>query len=385
MVCAILGGGAAGLVCAVRIKQLAPQAEVTVLEKEQAPGRKLLATGNGRCNMTNRHAAFEDAAVQAIFAQNGVEKILAFFESLGLETVTDSEGRVYPMSLQASAVVQILTDAARRLGVRLCSGVRVKNIQKENDRFQIAAEEDSGKKSTLTADFAVVCCGGKAQKNLGSDGSGYALLQSFGHRITPLYPALVQLKSPNKSCRALKGQRRRCRVSAECGGKILKSEYGEVLFTDYGLSGIVIMDLSGVFARHEGEKNAAVLDLLPEMTEKEIAEHFKKFGSLIGLFGIQFDRVLQKAAGGDAEKLAHICKNWRLPVSGTLGFASAQITMGGAELNGFSGKLESKYTKNLFAAGEILNAQGPCGGWNLSWAFSSALTAAEEIADRTGR
>lgn len=385
MVCAILGGGAAGLVCAVRIKQLAPQVEVTVLEKEQAPGRKLLATGNGRCNMTNRHAAFEDAAVQAIFAQNGVEKILAFFESLGLKTVTDSEERVYPMSLQASAVVQILTDAAKRLGVRLCSGVRVKNIQKENDRFQITTEEDSGKKSTLTADFAVVCCGGKAQKNLGSDGSGYALLQSFGHRITPLYPALVQLKSPNKSCRALKGQRRRCRVSAECGGKILKSEYGEVLFTDYGLSGIVIMDLSGVFARHEGEKNAAVLDLLPEMTEKEIAEHFKKFGSLVGLFGIQFDRVLQKAAGGDAEKLARICKNWRLPVTGTLGFASAQITMGGAELNGFSGKLESKYTKNLFAAGEILNAQGPCGGWNLSWAFSSALTAAEEIADRTGR
>lgn len=382
MVCAIFGAGAAGLVCGIRIKQLAPQAEVIVIEKEHAPGRKLLATGNGRCNLSNRHAHFEDKQAQALFEQNGVENILAFFESLGLKTICDSEGRIYPMSMQAAAVVNILTSWCERLGIHLLTGTRVKAVQKKGKYFLIQTEDEAHKPATYKADFAVVCCGGKAQKNLGSDGSGYALLQNFGHHTTPLYPALVQLKSPNKSCRTLKGQRRKCLVKAECGGKYLAQEYGEVLFTDYGLSGIVTMDLSAVFALHEHEKNAAVLDLLPEMTEEEIAAHLQTFGNLIGLLGVQFDRVIQKAADGNALKAAHLCKNWRLPVSGTLGFAHAQITLGGARLEEFSPALESKYTNNLFAAGEILNVQGPCGGYNLSWAFSSALTAAEEIAGR---
>ena len=383
MVCAILGAGAAGLVCAIRLKQLAPQIQVILLEKEPSPGRKLLATGNGRCNLSNQHAQFADEAAQAIFEKNGVAKILAFFNSLGLETVTDAEGRIYPMAMQAAAVLQILTEAAKRLGVTLATGTCVKTMRKENGRFQIMTESDGAEAKKWMADFAVVCCGGKAQKNLGSDGSGYALLKAFGHHITPLYPALVQLRSPNKSCRALKGQRRKCLVSAECSGKVLKCEYGEVLFTDYGLSGIVIMDLSAVFARHSGEENAVVIDLLPDMPETRIARHFKEFGSLVGLLGVQLDRVMQKCGGQNAEKVAHICKNWRLPVTGTLGFDHAQITMGGADLCAFHHGLESKYEKNLFAAGEILNVQGPCGGFNLSWAFSSALTVAEEIAGRT--
>ena len=383
MVCAILGAGAAGLVCAIRLKQLAPQIQVILLEKEPSPGRKLLATGNGRCNLSNQHAQFADEAAQAIFEKNGVTSILAFFNSLGLETVTDAESRIYPMAMQAAAVLQILTEAAKRLGVTLATGTCVKAMRKESGRFQVTTESDDAEAKKWTADFAVVCCGGKAQKNLGSDGSGYALLKAFGHRITPLYPALVQLRSPNKSCRALKGQRRKCLVSAECSGKVLKCEYGEVLFTDYGLSGIVIMDLSAVFARHSGEENAVVIDLLPDMPEARIARHFKEFGSLVGLLGVQLDRVMQKCGGQNAEKVAHICKNWRLPVTGTLGFDHAQITMGGADLSAFHHGLESKYEKNLFAAGEILNVQGPCGGFNLSWAFSSALTVAEEIAGRT--
>lgn len=182
----IVGGGAAGLCCAIRLRQLDPALQVTVLERLEQPGKKLLATGNGRCNLTNMQAPHSRA-------------VLDFFASLGLMTRQEDLGRVYPYSLRAATVQNLLLDACRTLGVRLVTGCRVEKII---PGFTVQTD-----KGAFAGDKVVVACGGQAQPALGSDGSGYALLQDLGHSCTPLYPALVQLTSSSKYPRKLKGQR----------------------------------------------------------------------------------------------------------------------------------------------------------------------------------
>lgn len=384
MNCAIIGAGASGLVCAIKLKQLLPKSEIVLIEKEEIIGRKLLATGNGRCNLSNANAHYETTFAQNIFEKNDVLKTIDFFKSIGTETVKDSENRIYPLSLQASSVVKIFEKTIKKLHIKLLTCAKVKSISKdENNKYTLHISRENKNQTIKNFDFVVVSCGGQAQKNLGSDGSGYELLSQFGHTATELLPSLVQLKSSSKNCRALKGVRRKCIVSAECDKQIIKSEYGEVLFTDYGLSGIVIMNLSEVFAKHKGEKNVAVLDLVPTMTEEEIKEHIQKNGDLIGILGIKLSEIIEKQAEKDCGKMAKYCKSWRIIITGTLGFEHAQITCGGIKTSEFTENSESKLSENLFATGEVLDVQGPCGGYNLQWAFSSALTVAEEIAGRT--
>ncbi len=384
MNCAVIGAGASGIVCAIKLKQLLPNAEVVLIEKEEIIGRKLLATGNGRCNLSNKNICYETTFAQNIFEKNDVSKTLEFFKSIGIETITDSENRIYPLSLQASSVVKIFENTIKKLHINLITSANVNNIIKdEHSRYTVFITSNNANKTLKNFDFIVIACGGQAQKNLGSNGSGYKLLKQFGHTSTDLLPSLVQLKSSSKHCRALKGVRRKCIVTAECNKKAIKSEYGEVLFTDYGLSGIVIMNLSEIFSKHAGEKNVVILDLVPTMTEEEIKEHLQKNGDLIGILGIKLSEIIEKQAEKDYEKMAKFCKSWRLIITGTLGFDHAQITCGGMKTSEFTKNAESKLSKNLFATGEILDVQGPCGGYNLQWAFSSALTVAEEIAGRT--
>lgn len=358
----IIGAGAGGLACAVRLKQNCPGCSVKVLERMHEPGRKILATGNGRCNLSNVSAPHSSQVVD-------------FFNSIGVITRTDSEGRIYPYSNQASTVLEALTESCEKLGVEIITDCTVERIDSS-----LCVHTSKGE---FYADSVVVAAGGKAQKNLGSNGSGYDLLKSLGHSITPLYPALVQLTSSSKYPRALKGHRVKCRMTVQLDSSDIKSEYGEVLFADYGLSGIVTMNLSDIvsenFAKENPQKCHAVLDLVPDMSQEELERHIKNFGSLKGILGSALADIIEKQASADVHRQAQIAKNWKLIITGTKGFDYAQITGGGAELNEFD-HYRSKLVSGLYACGEVLDRQFECGGFNLNFAWFSGITVADEIA-----
>lgn len=360
----IIGGGASGLACAVRLKQNIPQSEVIVLEKMNSIGKKLLATGNGRCNFSNINAEHSG-------------EVLDFFHGLGLIERADEEGRLYPYSNQASTVLDALAEGCKMPGIEIVTDCRVESI--DND---LCVTTDCG---IYMADNIVVATGGKAQKNLGSDGSGFSLLKSIGHNITPLSPALVQLTSSSKYPRALKGQRAKCNMSIILDGETVNSQFGEVLFTDYGLSGIVAMNLSETvsenFSFENPKKCIASLDLIPDMTEQEISNYLKRFGNLNGILGRRISDIIEKQSAGDLERTAHIAKNWQLIITGTKGYDFAQITKGGADLNEFDG-FHSKKVNGVYACGEVLDRQFPCGGFNLNFAFYSGIKTADAIAEK---
>lgn len=361
----IIGGGASGLACAIRLKQNKPDSEVIILERLPQAGKKILATGNGRCNFTNIHAQNSDCVIE-------------FFHSLGLGERSDEEGRVYPYSNQASTVLEIMTNACRNLGVEIITDCRVTGIDKD-----LCVTTDCG---IYMADNIVVATGGKSQKALGSDGSGYELLKSIGHTVTPLSPALVQLTSSSKYPRLLKGQRSKCSVKILLDFEQAGEDYGEVLFTDYGLSGIVAMNLSHIVSRNFAEKNPkkchAVLDLTPEISESELIKHIKRFGSLNGILGSALSNLISKQANGDADKIVKYTKNWQLIITGTKGFEFSQITNGGVSCNEFD-DFESRFVKNIYACGEVLDKQFKCGGYNLNFAFYSGITVADKITNAT--
>lgn len=357
----IIGAGASGLAAAIRLKQKLPKEEVIILERLSSPGRKILATGNGRCNITNKYA-------------HGYEDVKEFFGSIGLVLCEEDQGRIYPYSLKAETVLDILLGACDKQNIKIVTDCKVTDIESD---FTIHSE-----KGTFKADSIIVATGGKAQKNLGSDGSGYSLLDKFGHSTTAISPALVQLTSSSKYPRAIKGTRSRCNLKIELNGTVQGEEYGEVLFTDYGLSGIAAMNLSHIvsenFSKKSPEKCIAVLDLVPKMSNDELTAHIKNFGSLCGILGRKLSDIILKQAEENAGKAAKFAKSWRLIITGTKGFDFAQITNGGipvCEINEF----ESKFMNNLYICGELLDRQFPCGGFNLDFAWQSGIKTADRI------
>lgn len=361
----IIGGGASGLACAVKIKQNNPDVSVTVLEHLEQIGKKLYATGNGRCNLTNRYAVNNDSVED-------------FFKSLGLIMRADSEGRVYPYSNQASSVPEVLSDACKKYGVQIICSCNIHEAEKLDNKFNIFTD-----KGIFTADALVLATGGMAQHALGSDGSGYPIAESFGHSITPLFPALVQLKSSSKHCRALKGVRAKCSVKIEINGTVAAEEFGELLFAEYGISGIVVMDLShhinDEFLKNGTEKCVAVIDFVPEMSEQQLRKHYIEFGSFIGILPNKLCSIISRQAGGDAALTAKYAKNWRLIITGTKGYNFAQITKGGVSLNELDGNNESLITPKLYIAGELADRQFKCGGFNLNNAFYDGIKIANAI------
>ena len=361
MTTVIIGAGASGLVCAIRLKQNNENGNVVLLERLESVGKKILATGNGRCNLSNKNAEHFD-------------EVISFFESIGLKTRCDEEGRIYPYSNQATTVQGLLEEECDKLGVKIVKSCKVNKIEKD-----LTVITDKGK---MKADNIVIATGGKAQSSLGSDGSGYELLKGIGHKITPLSPALVQLTSPSKYPRQLKGQRVKGNMKILLDGEVIKEEYGEILFTDYGLSGIVSMNLSETVSRNfesdKPKKCHAIIDLASDFSENELNKHIEKFGTLDGILGFKVSAILDKMANGNSKKIAHFAKNFQLIINGTKGYNFAQITSGGADLNEFE-NFESKKVKNVYACGEVLNKQFECGGFNLNFAFYSGIKVADNI------
>ena len=379
---AIVGGGASGLTCALALKRLKRQAKVCVIDACDRLGKKLAATGNGQGNVSNINLTaqnYHGGGAELAFSIIGGDYNLpaSLFNCI---LTCDDEGRIYPSGRQASALSDSLIRELNSLGAVLITSTRVTQVKKG---FELSLS-DGGR---ICADRVVLACGGKAQKQFGTDGSSYALAESLGHSITPLYPSLVQLKTDTTYTKTLKGIRAECVLSAEWKGRIIKQSRGDVIFTDYGISGNAVFLLSSAVA--DKTDVTVHIEFLPDVGAEEIVRDIKskqKLGYpqselLSGTLHNQLGRAIIKRACGSAEDIAKAVKDFTLPVKGTLGFDYAQVTRGGVDCSLVDRNLESKVCKDLYFAGEYLDVDGDCGGYNLLWAFASGVRVANKIAE----
>lgn len=381
---AIIGGGASGLAAAALLCRTT-KLDIALIEGGGRLGKKLAASGNGQGNISNAHISAQN--YHGSGAARAYDIISCFgkvYERLFYGRFTcDERGRIYPAGRQASALSDCLIAEVRRGGVNVLTDARVVSLEK-GGQFVLRLSDGS----SLTAKYVVMCVGGKAQKQFGTDGSSYALARVFGHRITPLFPSLVQLKTDVAHIKTLRGIRADCNVRAvaEDGGEM--SARGDVIFTDYGVSGNAVFSVSPVFA---GSRGKICIGFAPGISEEELAADIRLKQSLgyersevLALtLNNQIGRAIVRRAGsGDAAVIAHTAKNFTLEVNGTLGFDYAQVTRGGVDMSDVNDDLESALCPGLFFAGEVLDVDGDCGGYNLTWAFASAARVAEAIAGR---
>lgn len=372
----IIGGGAAGMACAVHLGRAGYP--VALLERGGRLGRKLSATGNGQGNITNQHmnadCYFSDDCekVSDALSRFGERDTVAFLQSMGGIFLPDGRGRVYPASRQASAVTDLFRRELSRLGIRICTDAQVLGVTYDgNFRIRWAGGD-------MRADAVVLATGGKAAPNFGTDGSAYSLAQSFGHSITPLSPVLVQLKCDRENVRGLKGIRVDALLRARRAQKEIARERGDLLFTDSGISGDAVFRISS----YAKEGDLIEVDLLPDISEEELFRIISASSGedcLLCVVNNGLGRTLYRRAEGNISRLAALLKRFPLTVRGTLGFEYAQATRGGIPLAETDKNFMSKKRDGLYFAGEILNVDGICGGYNLQWAFTSAYCVAEAI------
>ncbi len=394
----IVGGGASGLVAAVFAAR--QKNNVTVLEHKDKIGKKILATGNGKCNYTNLYQHPEcyrgddSSFAMQVLPLFDVSRTVDFFKELGIYP-KERNGYVYPNSEQASSVVEVLRLELMQLKVKSCCEVHVERIVKEKGRFRITAD-----KGDFTADQVILAAGGCASPNLGSDGSGYGLAKDLGHRIIKPLPALVQLKASAKYFKTLAGVRTGALIQLFIDGKYRAKEQGELLLAAYGVSGIPIMQLSRYASRALSEKKKVhlIIDYLPSIDKEEVVqllwERTRRNPSrtmeeaLIGLLNHKLAYAGLKEAGMDPlclcgtvgkdklQGLARQLKEWKVDITEPNSFDQAQVSAGGvdtAEIN--PDTMESKLVKGLYFAGELIDIDGTCGGYNLQWAWTTGAVA----------
>lgn len=376
---AVIGGGAAGLACAVKLKEADKNLSVTIIEAGERLGRKIAATGNGQGNLSNADMSAERyhgscAALAGKICRQ--EDPLSLFDFL---TVTDRAGRVYPAGRQASAISDCLIKRVKDGGVRVRLRSKVIGISKN-----LTVTLSDGE--TIKADRILLAAGGKAQKQFLTDGSAYALAVKLGHSITPLYPSLVQLKCKG-GFKPLKGIRADCRVTVfNSAGEVAAVTCGDVIFTDYGLSGNAIFYASAYCTGESGVRLS--LEFLPGTPASEIAGAISRRkksgypdGELLGgtLHNALGREIVKRCASSDPQTLARAVKNFPAEVEGSLGWDYAQVTKGGIPRAEITDGLESRIVKGLYFAGEILDADGDCGGYNLHFAFAGGMYAAEQM------
>lgn len=395
---AIIGGGASGMIAAIKIAQKIGGQNVCLIERLSRLGKKLLSTGNGQCNLSNKtislsnyhgknpHFAYD---LVNLYDQNS---LIQFFNELGVLTSYDGS-KLYPYSKQASSILDALRFKLQDLNVNVILESKVVKISKENS-FKITLENDSG----IIAENVIVAIGGKSASHMGTDGSSYGLLTSFGHKLTLLYPAIVQLKVDKNKIKGLKGLKQKTLVKAISDGNVLTTFTGDVLFSDGYVSGNAIFYVSSYLA---GKSNAFVeLDFLSDFDEDYLINFLnakaKNCGYLTGEYlfsGLVNNKiasfVLKNELNVDlnskihtlnVQKCVKALKNYKLKIEGSANFDMSQVTNGGIMTEEFDAKtLESKLCKGLYATGEVLDVDGDCGGYNLQFAYSSACAVAEAI------
>ena len=390
----VIGGGAAGMLAALTAAENGHR--VLLLERQSRVGRKLLATGNGRCNLSNYHvspAHYHGGAGFCDFAlsQFDVGETLQYFASLGLLTVSEANGRIYPMSNMAGSVLDVLRYALERPEIDLQTGQTVTAIRKMPEGFSVKTQTD-----TFSAQRLILAAGGTAGSKVGGGMDGYRLAKSLGHHRTALYPSLVQLKTDPTYPRALKGVKAQCGISICRGSQVLARNSGEVLFTEYGVSGPAIFDLSRSVSAG-GSDLTCLLNFFPDWEEAEVLRWLSQRQAamaaheastlLTGSCHTRLGQMICKSAGftnqraagltrDDLRRIARQATHFALPITGTCGFDQAQVTAGGLDTSEFDPRtLQSRLVPGLYACGELLDIDGDCGGYNLQWAWSSGRLA----------
>jgi predicted Rossmann fold flavoprotein len=399
---AIIGGGASGMMAAITAARERDN-RIILLEKQDRVGRKLLSTGNGRCNLTNLYAGRDNyhgadpGFIQPALKKFGVAETLDFFRGIGLITVAEPDGRVYPLSNQANSVVDVLRFALDQDNIEQRTGSGVSTLERRGSRFLVSTAGGD-----ITADNVIVACGGAAGTRVGGGMDGYRLLGMLGHRRTRLYPSLVQVKTDPIYPKALKGVKADAAVSVLAGKKILAAQRGEVLFTDHGVSGPAVFDISRAVSTGGGGLTLC-LDFLADFGEDEVTALFthrcrtapwlpanrlltgilhNRLGQMVCKYaGISGNRNLEQLTTAELRTVACAAKGFELDVEGVAGFDCAQVTAGGMDTAEFNPEtMESRLVPGLFACGEVLDIDGDCGGFNLQWAWTSGY-----IAGRLGK
>lgn len=391
MVVGIIGAGASGMAAAITAAE-DPNVQVRLYERQARVGKKLMATGNGRCNLSNcnmgvqyYHGEDPEFVTDAL-KQVDVLDVRGWFYDLGLHIIADDRDKLYPFSDQANSVVDILRLALVRDNITLLTGTEVSKLRREGDGFLINDAD--------YCDRLVIACGGLAGSKLGGSMWGYKLLSKFGHKSTRLRPSLVQLKCDWPGITALKGVRCDCDVKIYRDAELFGKSRGELQFTDYGLSGPVIFEISRDVCYGPGNW-VAVLDLMPMMLRDEFCTVLERRRErnipmeelFTGIIHNRLGRVLTKAAGvtgsstaslTDAEilQLVETVKRFEINLTEPMGMDHAQVTAGGVLTADFDPRtMESRLVPNLFACGEVLDIDGDCGGYNLHWAWASGIVA----------
>ena len=395
MVVGIIGGGASGMTAALFASEN-PDVQVVLMERQSRVGKKLLATGNGRCNLSNVYATgsryhgedpeFSHYALESFNS----ELTLDWFAELGLYTVMENSGRVYPYSDQANSVVDVLRLNLDRPNVQILTGFEVQKIKKTETGFQVKATD-----TIVDCHKLIIACGGLAGSKLGGSLSGYKLLAQMGHKSTKLRPALVQIKTDWNGNVGLKGVRTECKAEIYHNSRLFSASRGELQFTDYGLSGPVIFETSRDVCFQPGDWSCK-LDFIPDWSQQELYEALKRRIStnfsvqelLTGILHNRLGRVLTQASGLNLngfckdltdEDIMSVCqavKGFEIPLSEPMGMDCAQVTAGGVLTCDFDSQtMGSRIVPGLYACGEVLDIDGDCGGFNLQWAWSSGRLA----------
>ena len=400
---AVIGGGAAGMMAAITAAR--EGVKVTILEHKDRIGKKILSTGNGRCNFTNTYqtpACYRsdnrDFAWNIIQKFN-VEKTISFFKELGIYP-KDRNGYLYPYSDQAAAILEVLQIEIAKLDICVMTEINVLDIQPVKRGIRVTTD-----KKTITVDSVILACGSKAAPVTGSDGSGYQLAKLLGHRIVPVLPSLVQLRCAEKFYKSISGVRVQGTVEIYADDISLASDTGEIQLTNYGISGIPIFQVSRYAAKaiYQKQSVTAVLNFMPDMNKDEFLSFLQERITLCphktldefftGIFPkklcelwIRLSRLpkemrVSDLSGEQLEKLVLLIQHLRTHITETNAFEQAQICCGGVDTTEINpDTLESNYVPGIYFAGELLDVDGICGGYNLQWAWSSGFVAGKEAA-----
>lgn len=389
----IVGGGASGLLNLVELvsgnNALKPS-EVLLLEANDRVGKKLVATGNGQGNFSNAFVsenryhgdeAFISTYVK-LFNQVNLDE---YFLRLGIPFCEGEDGKKYPLSKQANSALDVIRMFLESKGCNIKTGEKVIDAKVNGKNFVVKTQNQTYISSKLVLAF-----GGKAGKQFGTDGTSYHLAQNFSHFLTEQYPSLVQLKTPLDRIKGLKGLKENVIISAFDGDKFLSRAKGELLFTEYGISGSAVFSVSSYLTDKKSPN--VKIEFLPGFSEDDVAKLLKERQKLayingqdllIGLINKKIGQALCKnLTNPTAENLAKLVKNFRIKITGNLGFNYAQVTKGGVKTNEINpNSMESKLQKGLYILGEALDIDGDCGGFNLAFAFTSGIISAKHIKD----
>lgn len=397
---AIIGGGASGLAAALEAAMTNSSLKIAIVERLDRVGKKILTTGNGRCNLSNKNLdeKYYHGTIDAMKVIRKTTSAEDFFKLLGVVCTTDEQGRMYPRSNSAATILGALRLKARELGIIELCGQNVVSIKKSVKGYILATDT-----TEILSKRVIIASGGYAAPSSGTDGSMMRILKEMGYQVSKICPAVAPLRVKPEFLKGMKGVRAKGKIQAVSGGKVLYEEIGEIQFTENSLSGICVFNLAYLMSEYEGKLTLRI-DLLPEMSENELADYlfmvknqrscFEISELLTGIFARNpaqylIKRILNRQQSdaistlknGELRKLAKEIKSLEFEVSGTSPWQNAQATSGGINVNCVNENLESKLHEGIYFAGEILDVDGECGGYNLQWAWSSGIWSGKNCAE----